>query len=219
MDLRKYRILLNIFYFFVLIYELLSYNNKNFIEGECHHKDIVSIMYLNYDTYYIYNCSFKKHNYSNVCLSNRYIENDTKCYICDTKDNYIYVQKYYCDFEDMIHKVFFYIFLVLTINLVFVLTKKNETILPKKNIKILSYDKSKLFNYEENNNLEKENNNLEKENNLCSICLTNFEDKYDFVIKTNCAPVNHFFCYSCSKKWFNNNNNCPYCRQIVVEFL
>jgi hypothetical protein len=203
MDLRKYRILLNIFYFFVLLYELLSYNNSVFIEGECYYKDIVSIMYLDYDTYYIYNCSFKKQNYSNVCLSNRYIENDTKCYICDTTDNYIYVQKYYCDFEDMIHKVFFYIFLVLIINLVFVLIKKNKTTSPKRNIKILSYNKS----------------NLEEENNVCSICLTNFEDKYNFVIKTNCTPVNHFFCYSCSKKWFNDNHNCPYCRQVVVEFF
>ena len=203
MDLRKYRILLNIFYFFVLVYELLDYNNKNYIEGVCHHKDIVSIMYLNYDTYYIYNCSFQKHNYSNVCLSNRYIEKDSKCYICDTKDNYIYVQKNYCDFEDMIHKVFFYIFLVLTINLVFVVFKKNETVPPTRNIKILSYNKS----------------NLEEENNICSICLTNFEDKYDFVIKTNCSPVNHFFCYSCSKKWFVDNNNCPYCRQIILEFV
>ena len=55
--------------------------------------------------------------------------------------------------------------------------------------------------------------------NICSICLTNFEDKYNFVIKTNCNPVNHIFCYSCSKKWFVNNNSCPYCRQVVVEFL
>jgi hypothetical protein len=205
MDLRKYRILLNIFYFFVLTYEILSYNNKNYIEGECHHNDIVSIIYLDYDTYYIYNCSFDKNNYSNVCLSNRYIEKDSKCYFCDTKDIYIYVQKNYCDFEDLVHKVFFYIFLVLTINLVFVVFKKNETTLPKRNIKILSYNKSNLSN-----------NNKE---NICSICLTNFEDKYDFVIKTNCAPVNHFFCYSCSKKWFNDNNNCPYCRQIILEFL
>ncbi len=43
MDLKKYRILLNIFYFFVIIYELLSYNNSIFVEGECHHKEIVSI--------------------------------------------------------------------------------------------------------------------------------------------------------------------------------
>ena len=105
----------------------------------------------------------------------------------------------------MIHKVFFYIFLVLIINLVLIVFKKNETVLPTRNIKILSYNKS----------------NLEEENNVCSICLTNFEDKYDFVIKTNCVPVNHFFCYSCSKKWFvdNNNHTCPYCRQIIIEFL
>jgi hypothetical protein len=205
MDLRKYRLLLNIFYFFVLVYELLSFNNKNFIEGECHHNDIVSIMYLDYDTYYIYNCSFQKNNYSNTCLSNRNLDKHAKCYICDIKDNYIYVQKYYCDFEDLVHKIFFYIFLVLTINLVFVVFKKNETILPERNIKILSYDKSNLL--------------INNDDNVCSICLTNFEDKYDFVIKTNCSPVNHFFCYSCSKKWFVNNDNCPYCRQIVVEFL
>ena len=103
--------------------------------------------------------------------------------------------------------------MVLTINLVFIVCKKNETVLPKRNIKILSYNKSDLL---KNN---KENNNLEEDNNVCSICLTNFEDKYDFVIKTNCVPVNHFFCYSCSKKWFNDNNNCPYCRQIIPEFL
>jgi len=210
MDLKKYRILLNIFYFFVIIYELLSYNNSIFVEGECQHQDIVSIMYLDYDTYYIYNCSFKKQNYSNVCLSNRYIEKDSKCYICDLKENYILVQKYTCNFEEMIHKIFFYIFIVLIVNLVCVVFKKNETVMPKRNIKILSFNKSDLL---------KNNNNLEEDNNLCSICLTNFEDKYNFVIKTNCTPVNHFFCYSCSKKWFNDNNNCPYCRQIIPEFL
>jgi hypothetical protein len=205
MDLKKYRILLNIFYFFVIIYELLSYNNSVYVEGECQHQDIVSIMYLDYDTYYIYNCTFKKRNYSNVCLSNRYMEKESKCYICDLKENYILVQKYTCDFEDMVHKIFFYIFLVLIINLVLIIFKKNETIMPTRNIKILSYNKS----------------DLEEENNVCSICLTNFEDKYNFVIKTNCTPVNHFFCYSCSKKWFvdNNNHTCPYCRQVVVEFL
>ena len=205
MDLRKYRILLNIFYFFIITYELLSYNKKVYVEGECQHQDIVSIMYLDYDTYYIYNCSFKKRNYSNTCLSNRYIEKESKCYICDLKENYILVQKYTCDFEDMVHKIFFYIFLVLTINLVLIVFKKNETVLPTRNIKILSYNKS----------------DLEEENNVCSICLTNFEDKYNFVIKTNCTPVNHFFCYSCSKKWFvdNNNHTCPYCRQIIIEFL
>jgi hypothetical protein len=205
MVLRKYRILLNIFYFFVLTYELLSYKNKIFIEGECHHNDIVSIMYLDYDTYYIYNCSFQKNNYSNTCLSNRYLDKDAKCYICDIKDNYIYVQKYYCDFEDMIHNIFFNIFIILTINLVFIVLKKNENILPKRNIKILSYDKSNLL--------------INNDDNVCSICLTNFEDKYDFVIKTNCTPINHFFCYSCSKKWFVDNHNCPYCRQIIPEFL
>jgi len=210
MDLKKYRILLNIFYFFVIIYELLSYNNSIFVEGECHHQDIVSIKYLDYDTYYIYNCTFKKQNYSNVCLSNKYIEKDSKCYICDLKENYILVQKYTCNFEEMMHKIFFYIFIVLVINLVCVVFKKNETVMPKRNIKILSFNKSDLL---------KNNNNLEEDNNLCSICLTNFEDKYNFVIKTNCTPVNHFFCYSCSKKWFNDNNNCPYCRQIIPEFL
>jgi len=210
MDLKKYRILLNIFYFFVIIYELLSYNNSIFVEGECHYKDIVSIKYLDYDTFYVYNCTFKKQNYSNVCLSNRYIEKDSKCYICDLKENYILVQKYTCNFEEMMHKIFFYIFIVLVINLVCVVFKKNETVMPKRNIKILSYNKSDLL---------KNNNNLEEDNNLCSICLTNFEDKYNFVIKTNCTPVNHFFCYSCSKKWFNDNNNCPYCRQIIPEFL
>lgn len=206
MDLKKYRILLNIFYFFVITYEILSYKNSVFVEGECQHQDIVSIMYLDYDTYYIYNCSFKKQNYSNICLSNRYIEKDSKCYICDTKNNFIYVQKYSCDLEEIIHKVFFYIFIILTINLIFVVFKKNENILPKKNIKILSYDKSNLPT----------NNN---DNDTCSICLTNYEDKYNFVIKTNCTPVNHIFCYSCSKKWFVNNNSCPYCRQVITEFL
>ena len=215
MELSKYRILLNIFYFFVITYELLSYKNNGYVEGECHHKDIVSIMYLDYDNYYIYNCTFKKRNYSNVCLSNRYIEKESKCYICDLKENYIYVQKYYCDFEDLIHKIFFYVFMILTINLVFVVFKKNETVLPKRNIKILSYNKSDLLK----NNIKENNHNFEEYNNVCSICLTNFEDKYDFVIKTNCSPVNHFFCYSCSKKWFNDNHNCPYCRQIIAEFL
>jgi hypothetical protein len=209
MDLKKYRILLNIFYFFIITYELLSYKNSVYVEGECYHQDIVSIMYLDYDTYYIYNCTFKKHNYSNVCFSHRYLEKESKCYICDIKENYILVQKYTCDFEELIHKIFFYIFLVLIINLVCVVLKKNETVIPKKNIKILSYNKSDLLI----------NNN--QENNICSICLTNFEDKYNFVIKTNCVPVNHFFCYSCSKKWFvdNNNVNCPNCRQIILEFL
>ncbi len=214
MELRKYRIILNIFYFFVITYDLLSYKNSGYVEGECSHQDIVSIMYLDYDTYYIYNCSFKKKNYSNVCLSQRYIEKESKCYICDLKENYILVQKYYCDFEDLVHKIFFYIFMILTINLVFIVFKKNETVLPKRNIKILSCNKSDLLK-----NNKENNNNLEEENNVCSICLTNFEDKYDFVIKTNCTPVNHFFCYSCSKKWFDNNVNCPYCRQIIPEFL
>jgi hypothetical protein len=207
MELRKYRILLNIFYFLVITYDLLTYNNIGYVEGECYHQDIVSIMYLDYDTYYIYNCSFKKKNYSDICLSNRYLEKKSICYICDHKENYILVQKYYCDFEELVHKIFFYFFTVLIINLVFIVFKKNENILIKRNIKILSFNKCDLLN------------NNKEDNNVCSICLTNFEDKYDFVIKTNCYPVNHFFCYSCSKKWFNNNDNCPYCRQLIIEFL
>ena len=35
--------------------------------------------------------------------------------------------------------------------------------------------------------------------------------------KKNCNPVNHIF-YSYSKKWFNDNNNCLYCRQIIIQF-
>jgi hypothetical protein len=203
MELRKYRILLNIFYFLIITYEFILYNDTTLVEGVCYHNNAVNIIFLDFDTYYINNCSFFKKNHSNICLSNRYIEKDSICYICDVKSNFIFVKKYSCDLENIICKMFFHIFIILTINLILFALKKNENISPKKNIKILSYNKSNLLNY----------------NNICSICLTNFEDKYNFVIKTNCNPVNHIFCYSCSKKWFNNNNNCPYCRQIVIEFL
>lgn len=204
MQFIKLIISLNIFYFFLISYHTLHlYNNINYIDGICFHNDVILITYLDYDTYYIYNCSFKKHDYLNICLSNRYMEKESKCYICNFKNNYIYVQKNYCDFDEIINNIFFNIICVIIINLILIILKKNQNqnivLSNKKNIKVLSYNKI----------------NINKENDICSICLSNFEDKYDFIIKTNCIPVNHFFCYSCSKLWFKNNSNCPNCRQLV----
>ena len=221
---------LNIFYFFLISYHAVHLNNNiNYIDGICFHNDVILITYLDYDTYYIYNCSIKevldtslivehalcaccsikKQNYLNICLSNRYMEKESKCYICNLKNNYIYVQINYCNFDEIINNIFFNIMCVIIINLILIILKKNQNqnqnivLSNKKNIKVLSYNKI----------------NINKENDICSICLSNFEDKYDFIIKTNCIPVNHFFCYSCSKLWFNNNSKCPNCRQIIKEFL
>jgi len=55
---------------------------------------------------------------------------------------------------------------------------------------------------------------------LCSICLENFKDEFDikndFIIKTNCKPKSHYFCFTCAKIWFTKNKTCPYCRQVVI---
>lgn len=196
MQFIKLIISLNIFYFFLISYHTLHlYNNINYIDGICFHNDVILITYLDYDTYYIYNCSikevldtslivehvlcaccsFKKHDYLNICLSNRYMEKESKCYICNFKNNYIYVQKNYCDFDEIINNIFFYIICVIIINLILIILKKNQhqniVLSNKKNIKVLSYNKI----------------NINKENDVCSICLSNFEDKYDFIIKTNCT--------------------------------
>ena len=41
----------------------------------------------------------------------------------------------------------------------------------------------------------------------CSICYEN-----NCKIKTIC---NHTFCEYCLLKWINENNNCPYCRELL----
>ena len=204
MELKHYRNILNILYFMIILYEIFSYKNTNFIKGVCYHTDIVKVIYIEQNLYYINNCTFIQKNYSNICLSDRYIEDNTECYMCNRDNNLIYIQKYTCDIENLIHNIFFYVFIILILNLVFVILQqdKQNNKRPKKNIKSLSYNKNNLLT-----------------DDVCSICLTNYEDNYNFVIKTNCSPINHIFCYSCSKKWFNNNMYCPYCRQIVIEFI
>ena len=215
MEIKHYRNMLNILYFIIILYEIFSYKNINFIKGVCYHRrDIVNTIYIEQNLYYINNCTFIQKNYSNVCLLDRYIEDNTECYMCNTDNNLIYIRKYSChswhaqqrscNIENLIHNIFFYVFIILIINLFFVILQqdKQNNKRPKKNIKSLSYNKNNLH-----------------QDDVCSICLTNYEDNYNFVIKTNCSPINHIFCYSCSKKWFNNNMYCPYCRQIVIEFI
>ena len=48
---------------------------------------------------------------------------------------------------------------------------------------------------------------------LCSICLEELDSKSNFVI-TSC---NHSFHSDCLLKWLNNNNNCPLCRNKLID--
>ena len=47
----------------------------------------------------------------------------------------------------------------------------------------------------------------------CSICLEELDSKSNFVI-TSC---NHSFHSDCLLKWLNNNNNCPLCRNKLID--
>ena len=78
-----------------------------------------------------------------------------------------------------------------------------------------------IFNYDSNNNDDKisqlESKILENVDNLspdkksCIICLENFQ-KSDIIINLECL---HMYHDNCIKKWLNENNYCPICKNKV----
>ena len=84
-----------------------------------------------------------------------------------------------------------------------------------------------LFDSSSNNNSDSSNNNdisfqldsriLESTDKLCPekkrciICLENFE-KYDKIVNLSCL---HMFHDECIRKWLNENNYCPICKNEV----
>jgi hypothetical protein len=157
--------------------------------------------------HYIVNCSFIKNNYSK-CVSYNYIEKDIDCYLCNIKDNIYYIENTYCSLKNFIDIISFYMIIILLLNIIFKLLLRRIKKKDKKENKIKKLFYKKI--------------NLQNED-ICSICLTNFNDdidlKNDYIIKTNCKPVDHYFCYPCAKIWFKQNKICPYCRQPIMELL
>lgn len=203
------KIITNIILVIFIILNIIKFININQIKGKCYYNNIIKTICTNNKLYYIVNCSFTSNNYTK-CLSYNYIEKDIDCYLCNIKDNYYYIENTYCSITNFIDIITIYIILILLINIFFKLLLRRIKRKGKKEniIKNLFYNKI----------------NLQNDDN-CSICLTNFNDdndednKHDYIIKTNCKPIGHCFCYPCAKIWFKNNKSCPYCRQIIIELL
>jgi len=48
-----------------------------------------------------------------------------------------------------------------------------------------------------------------EEDKTCSICLNNYKNK----TRLDCG---HCFCLTCINNWMKENNNCPFCRNIIM---
>ena len=51
----------------------------------------------------------------------------------------------------------------------------------------------------------------DEETNECAICLTN-------PIDTLLVPCGHTICFDCAKKWFDDNFDCPFCRDKSCRY-
>ncbi len=201
------KIIVNIILVTFILINIINFSNINFIKGKCFYNKIIKTFFTNNKMYFIINCSFTINNYSK-CVSYNYIEKDIDCYLCNIKDNIYFIENTYCSLTNFINTILFYLIVISLLNIIFKLLlrrikKKNNK---ENKIKKLFYNKINLQN-----------------NDMCSICLTNFNDEIDlindFIIKTNCKPIGHCFCYPCAKIWFEQNKICPYCRQTIIELL
>jgi hypothetical protein len=202
--------IINIILITFILLNIIKFRNINLIKGKCYYNNIIKKICANNKMYYIVNCSFTNNNYS-TCVSNNYIEKDIDCYLCNIKDNIYYIENTYCSLTNFIDIISSYLIIILLLNIIFNLLLMRIKRKGKKEniIKKLFYNKINLQN-----------------DDTCSICLTNFNDnsdnsnnKYEYIIKTNCKPIGHCFCYPCAKIWFKNNISCPYCRQIIIELI
>jgi len=55
---------------------------------------------------------------------------------------------------------------------------------------------------------------LEKEDDKCMICLTDYQDSDEKIIRLNCG---HHFHQDCNKEWLKDHSTCPYCKKNVVS--
>jgi len=55
---------------------------------------------------------------------------------------------------------------------------------------------------------------LEKEDDKCVICLTDYQDSDEKIIRLNCG---HHFHQDCNKEWLKDHSTCPYCKKNVVS--
>jgi hypothetical protein len=198
------KILINIILVIFIILNIIKFININQNRGKCYYNNIIKTICTNNKLHYIVNCSFTNNNYSK-CVSYNYIEKDINCYLCHIKDNIYYVENTYCSLTNFIDVITIYIIIILFMNIFFnLLLRRIKRKEYKENIL------TKLFYKKEN---------LQNDD-ICSICLTNFiDDENNYIIKTNCKPINHYFCYSCAIIWFKKNKACPYCRQIIIELI
>jgi hypothetical protein len=58
--------------------------------------------------------------------------------------------------------------------------------------------------------------NKVKETDSCSICLTDFSNLKEVIEMPKCM---HSYHAKCILEWFNEHNNCPYCRADITESL
>jgi hypothetical protein len=201
------KIIINIILVTFILLNIIKFRNINLIKGKCYYNKIIKTICTNNKMHYIVNCSFTNNNYSK-CVSYNYIEKDIDCYLCNIKDNIYYVENTYCSLTNFIDIISFYIIIILLLNIIFnlLLRRIKRRNIKENKIKKLFYNKINLQN-----------------DDMCSICLTNFNDEIDhkneYIIKTNCKPIGHCFCYPCAKIWFKKNKICPYCRQFIIELL
>ncbi len=197
-------IFFNIFFVSLILFKIIKFINTKFIYGKCFYNNMTNTICSADKIYYVVNCSFENHNHRK-CLSYNYIEKDIDCYLCDIKDNIYYIENTYCGLAKFINDICSYIMIIFEINCIFYLfLKKIKKYNKKENIiKNLLYNKINI-----------------QSDDICTICLENFNNdidiQNDFIIKTNCKPIGHYFCYTCAKIWFSKNKICPYCRQTVI---
>ena len=84
--------------------------------------------------------------------------------------------------------------------------EKMRNILLKDKSGIIFNDFDSIYKYFDN--LKSKIVKLENKTEECYICYENKEE----VFITECK---HNFCVECSRKWFKNNNSCPYCKSKV----
>lgn len=58
---------------------------------------------------------------------------------------------------------------------------------------------------------------MSSESEICPVCQDNLNDiKDDFDKKKYTTKCGHTFHHKCVKPWFENNDSCPTCREILI---